>query len=261
MARPVNVSERLLLEIAGLISVGKLRPGDALPSEHEMMRKFGVGRSSVREALKGLSLVGILATKPKRGTVVVSTLDGSLADELAKAVTYWEISDLYRVRMLLEGEGAALAAERATEQDLAAIQRAQKAMTKAIAAEASHFDTNSRFHISIAKAAHSTALLTCVSAIISSYRGAREQINQLESVPADDIIEHLQIIEAIRRRDASEARWLMQAHLRTTILRLEEPKVPLARHRQDGTDKRQSGRLIRKGRTAARGNVLTHDVQ
>src|SRR5262245_27592067 len=158
MGRPsqdrVTLSERVVAEIANLIKEGRLRPGDRLPSEYELMRQFGVGRSSVREALKGLTVGGVLERKPKRGTVVVSTLDTTLAEELATAVAYWEIRDLYEIRMLLEGEAAALAAVNATKEDLAEIQRCHKTMVGVISSGASHFAANSRFHISIAKASH-----------------------------------------------------------------------------------------------------------
>ena len=77
MGRPnqnkVTLSERVVAEIANLIKEGRLRPGDRLPSEHELMRQFGVGRSSIREALKGLTVGGVLERKPKRQGLLTSS--------------------------------------------------------------------------------------------------------------------------------------------------------------------------------------------
>ncbi len=248
MGRPaknkVTISERLVAEIAALIRGGRLRPGDRLPSEYELMKRFGVGRSSVREALKGLSFSGILESRPKRGTIVVSGLDSRLADTLAAAVAYWEIRDLYEIRMLLEGEAAALAAVNAVPEDVSQIQRCHESLVKVVTAGESHFKANSRFHISIAKASRNGALVTCIGAIVGSYRSAREQINQLESVPRNDIADHQAILTAIRRRRPHRARQLMQTHLKETILRLKEPEIGLKmapsgkRHRSNSRGKK-----------------------
>jgi GntR family transcriptional repressor for pyruvate dehydrogenase complex len=248
----VTISERLVAEIAAMIRDGRLRPGDRLPSEYELMKQFGVGRSSVREALKGLSFSGILETKPKRGTIVVSSLDSRLADTLAAAVAYWEIRDLYEIRILLEGEAAALAAVNGTPEDISQIQRCHAALVKAVSAGASHFYANSRFHVSIAKASHNGALLTCIGAIVGSYRSAREQINQLESVPKNDIADHQAILNSIRRRQPHRARQLMQTHLGETILRLEEPEIGLKKV-PAGNSLRPNHRTVVRNRGKATG--------
>jgi DNA-binding FadR family transcriptional regulator len=77
-ATRVPLSQVVLDQVLAQIRDGSLRPGDRLPSEYELMRMLGVGRSSVREALRGLISLGLVDTRPGRGAVVLSRASSPL---------------------------------------------------------------------------------------------------------------------------------------------------------------------------------------
>ena len=220
----ISVSESVTEHLVSLINAGKFRPGDRLPSEHELMRELNVGRSSVREAIRGLAMAGILEAKPRRGTIIVSTVANSVSDQIARSVTYWAIRDLYEVRMILEGHAAAAAAQKATPEKIKEIERLQTILEKKIWAGASYFKANSDYHLAIAKASGNSALFYCLSTIIGNLKDSREQINSIEIVPKQDIEYHRRILEAIKAGDAKKAKRLMQVHLQKNIAGLEQPE-------------------------------------
>src|ERR687885_1724808 len=109
------------------ISARRLKPGDLLPTERELVRSYQVGRSSIREALRMLESRGLIRSNGN-GTFAVApygtTLDHSL--DLLVAVAEADYRELFEVRRILEGESAALAAERRTRDD---VRRMSEAVT------------------------------------------------------------------------------------------------------------------------------------
>ena len=219
-----KISEQVAERLISLLESGQLRAGERLPSEHELMRQLGVGRSSVREAIRGLAVAGVLEARPRRGTVVVSNLFNDLSDRLAETVTYWAVRDLFELRGVLEGFAAAAAARRATADQIAAIERTHARFVRRARSGASFHALNTEYHLNIARASQNSALVYCLSGIVGSYRETRERMNRLDTVPEDDIADHGQILAAIKEHDPARARRLMQAHLRRTIARLEPPE-------------------------------------
>jgi GntR family transcriptional repressor for pyruvate dehydrogenase complex len=219
-----RISDRVIEQLVSFISSGKIRPGEKLPSEFELMEQLDVGRSTVREALRALALAGMVEAKPKRGTFVTSTLANSLGSDLAHSVAYWAIRDLYEVRILLEAHAAELAAQMATTEQIKAIESSHARIIDQIARGTSYFKTNIEFHVNIARCSRNGALVQCISSVIGSYREMREQINHLESVPKEDIEDHAAMIKAIKSKDAAEAGRLMRVHLQHTIAKLEHPE-------------------------------------
>src|SRR5512139_3646861 len=115
----VKVSDEIVDQIRNLISQGKLKPGDRLLPERELIRKFDVSRPSLREALNSLITMGFLEIKGKR-TFIKSVASESMQNPLSlmiKADTQ-KIFDLIEVRKALEAWAAFLAAQRATEEDI-----------------------------------------------------------------------------------------------------------------------------------------------
>ena len=98
-------------------------------------------------------------------------------------------------------------------------------MLKVISTGRSHYHANTEFHLSIAKAGQNSALVYCLSSVISSYREAQEELDRIDAVPDDDVADHERILAAIKARDPDIARRVMQSHLRKTIGRLEKPAV------------------------------------
>lgn len=153
---------------------GELKEGDKLPIEAELMKEFGVGRSSIREAVKKLENMGYLKVQQGKGTFITTP---SLSQEpLEQRLKRADIKELYEVRNILESAIAERAAQRHTAQDveemmeyLAARKAAAEAGTLAECIEA-----DIKFHVSVAKAAHNEILFELYSSVatrlLDSYR-------------------------------------------------------------------------------------------
>jgi GntR family transcriptional regulator, transcriptional repressor for pyruvate dehydrogenase complex len=217
----VNLSDHIVRELAAQVRGGQLRPGDRLPSERELMQRFEVGRSTVREAIRAMAIAGLVESATRRGTVIVSTIGNRLKEDLDSSVMTWALRDLYELRRELEGFSAAMAATRATEDQLHAIATSHDRLRRKIERGQSYFSENADFHLSIARAAHNSALVFSLSSMINSFRESQERMDSLQSVPEEDLSDHEDVLVALQVRDPGRARDSMRRHLERTMARLE----------------------------------------
>jgi len=219
----VSVVDTVTERLASLISEGHIRPGERLPSEQELMAQLQVGRSSIREAIRGLALIGVVETRQKRGTIVLSPVVGA-PQHPARPLAHWALKDLFAVRAALEGLAAQSAAESATPAELAAIARHAASIEQRIAQGRSYFSENRAFHLAIAEASHNAVLVNCLAMVIGGLRDVRESLHLMqEGTPSRDIAEHRQIVEALHARAPARARRLMEAHLLRAVQHLQRP--------------------------------------
>lgn len=199
-----------------MISNGELKPGQKLPSERDMAESLGVSRASVREALTTLEAIGILDIRPGEGTFVRETSVSATFAPLAMVLEMEQNpgGQLMEVRRVLETEMAALAAQRATEEDLNNIQtilnhmKTAKTISQAVEADL-------RFHFSIAEATHNTILLRIMNTVAdlmhNTFRVQREEL--FADNGAEIISEHEAIYNAIRDRNSETAKSKMLQHI------------------------------------------------
>jgi GntR family transcriptional regulator, transcriptional repressor for pyruvate dehydrogenase complex len=205
-----TVAQQLLREIRGK----QLEPGTRLPSERELMAGLGVGRSSIREAINGLAMLGVLEIRHGQGAFVANptastTPPSAIATALARGFT----RDLFEARQLVEVHVARLAAERRTEADLREIAQALEDHERAVSEDRLAVEPSVRFHVRIAEAAHSDVLASFVSSLgeVMMQRGP-----ELEAVPGYkqwEIEQHRSVFEPIRDGDPDLAAERMHAHL------------------------------------------------
>jgi len=214
-----TLPEAVAEQIMGRIAAGQLKPGERLPTEPELMELFGVGRSTVREALKSLSLAGLIETRRSAGTFVSATYAGFLSDRLKWTVVFssQELQHIVEVRYALEGETAALAAQRATLEQKTKLADLFAALIEAHSPEiATQYDT--AFHVLIAEASHNPLLL---SLILSTRALIRDYITysyvkwgSFDEVDRDEnVVQHQPILEAILSGQPETARQAMLSHL------------------------------------------------
>lgn len=235
-ASRVPLSQVVLDQLMEQIRNGSLRPGDRLPTEHELARALEVGRSSVREAFRGLIAFGLIETRPGRGAVVTHQARSPLAHlrssaHLLERVQTLALLDLLEVRECLEGQAAELAAQRATPEDVVTIERAALGVERQVAAGRSYFRSNADFHRAIAQATHNNVLAESVHQLIMQVRELRERMmREMPGMPDRDIVEHRAIAEAIRRRRPGLAREAMVRHIRSfaALVRNVDPTLPAA---------------------------------
>jgi GntR family transcriptional regulator, transcriptional repressor for pyruvate dehydrogenase complex len=220
LARRRSLSETVLDQLLAQLRSGSVRPGDRLPGEHELTRMLGVGRSSVREALRALITLGLVETRSGRGAVIVARSPNPLARlstgaDVADALQKWAVLDLLEVRESLEGQAAALAAERATPLDLVTIERHALEIERRIEAGLTYFRSNAAFHTAIARASHNNVLAESVQQLVGQVRVYRERLMQeIHGMPSGDIAEHRAVAGAIKNRDPERARAAMVTHIR-----------------------------------------------
>src|SRR5215467_9607799 len=116
----LSLSDHIVEQIADLIARGALKPGDRIPSEKQLCEKFGVGRTSVREALRSLAVMGVLQSHMGDGTFVATD-----ASRFLERSFHWGlllnskvVEDLIETRLMLESHNAQVAAAKAREEDL-----------------------------------------------------------------------------------------------------------------------------------------------
>jgi GntR family transcriptional regulator, transcriptional repressor for pyruvate dehydrogenase complex len=204
------VAERLL----GLISSRHLGPGDPVPSERELVELYGVGRSSIREALRMLESKGVIRSGGNGSFAVAAfgnTLNNSL--DFLLSVDEADYGELFEVRRILEGEAAALAASRRSDEDVAQMAADIAAMEEGLASEEGFITADLRFHLTIAKASGNRLIAHLMDAIRSLLQRSLSSAYHIPGSPEGAVVLHRLILEAIAGKRPEEARQRMQEHV------------------------------------------------
>lgn len=201
-------------QLLELIAAGRLRPGDPVPPERELVENYRVGRSSVREALRMLESQGLIEARGN-GTFTVSharnTLNQSL--ELLLSVAEADLHELFEIRRILEGECAALAAGRRREADLVRMRAAIAEMESGIGSEDAYIAADLEFHLTIAEATGNRVAAHLMHALRDQLHRALGTVYQIPHSAERSLAQHREIVEAIGARRPDEARASMQAHI------------------------------------------------
>jgi GntR family transcriptional repressor for pyruvate dehydrogenase complex len=221
--KPVSrttLSEQVAMQLASELEAKRWKPGEKLPSEADLCKVFNVGRSTLREALKSLSFIGMIRMRAGGGSYVAELrskyLDGSLM--LAKGVLNNEkvVNDFCEVRMLIEAEIAGLCAQRATEEDFRILEDIVHEMKTSIDHVGNGFsDLDLRFHMAIAAGSKNEILIELLEHI---REGLQELIDKSLLLPAGRKLaykEHRSLLDILKQRDQRRARTSVRTHLRS----------------------------------------------
>jgi GntR family transcriptional repressor for pyruvate dehydrogenase complex len=210
----VKVSDEIVDQIRNLISQGKLKPGDRLLPERELIREFDVSRPSLREALNSLMTMGFLEIKGKR-TFIKSVASESMQNPLSlllKADTQ-KIFDLIEVRKAIEAWGAFLAAQRATEEDIKQLANIIEEMREAFEKGQSWEKQDADFHLGLAQATHNTIQTHIMSTIYDLLRESMAKVFKDRSKVKKLLDHHQRIFNAIKNHSPDKAREKTLEHL------------------------------------------------
>jgi GntR family transcriptional repressor for pyruvate dehydrogenase complex len=210
-----KVYELIAEQLVAQIATRRLAPGDVLPPERELTQRYGAGRSSVREALRMLESKGLIESLGN-GSFAVADFRNPLNTSLELLVTLDEASmhEIYELRRILEGEAAALAAERRAASDLAEMDAAIAEMAEGLAGQAEvYIDADLRFHLAVAKASGNRLVLHSMHAVRDLVRRALLSVYFIPGSPERSLEQHRRIRSAIEAGDAHRAREEMRAHL------------------------------------------------
>lgn len=208
------VYEAVMEKLKGLISAQKYAPGQRLPSIKALAREMGVGEGSVREAIRILGSMRVLRVLHGSGIYINEELglDADLAAQMAQLEAR-SMFDLFEARRALEPELAALAAERATPEEVASMLEAALTMEQIVQRGGDFLEVDLSFHQRIAAAARSPVLLRMLEAIEPLLLDSRRLTNRLPGVPEKSARYHVLIAHAIAGGNAEQARSLMHAHM------------------------------------------------
>lgn len=220
-----RVSEVIVEQVRQLIRSGRLRAGDRLPSERELCERFGVSRVTVREALRVLEAGGLIQVRvgARGGAFVTSPSRTRLGEGLAdllqlSTVTAAEVTE---ARMVFELGIVPFVVERATEEDLQALERLCEEQQGALDDGRYNVEMSADFHVRVAACTHNTA----VEMLVQSFHGPL-LMSLKEAQIAEPLMgrvgtgEHLEFVRALRRRDAAAAEAIMRTHVERTASRV-----------------------------------------
>jgi GntR family transcriptional repressor for pyruvate dehydrogenase complex len=209
-----DVTVKLISVFKQLISEGTLAPGGRLPSERELATSFGVSRSSLRQALKVLEIMGVISQHVGDGTYLNSSAKAILSEPMQFLILLDGISvhELMEARLIVEPELAAQAAERATDDDIANIRRELDGMENAKRDPARFIEHDLLFHQTIFAAARNRV---CGLMFAVVHQSLKDLITMTSKVVEAEhtLVLHRRILTAIRKRDPEEARRRMSEHL------------------------------------------------
>jgi len=212
----------VLARVESDLAAGSLRPGDHLAPERALAAELGVGRSSVREAVRVLEVLGLVRTQtgsgPSSGAIITATPgDGmSVLMRLQVAAHGFPAADVVRTRLLLESAVVAELAD-AADPDLAHVDALLAAMDSDALTAAEFLALDAQFHLALAAAAGNqvvTATMAGLRTAIEAYvQAGAAQLSDWSPVARRLRAEHAGIVAAVRDHDGAAARSLVDAHI------------------------------------------------
>jgi DNA-binding FadR family transcriptional regulator len=211
LLRAASPREAVSDAIVGLIRSGELRPGMRLPSEPQLVEMTGISRSSVREAVRSLQTMGLLEVRRGQGTFVRGVDSESMTDAqlLLLLDDHTVLENLVEVRCALEPLIARVAAERATDEDVAAIGEALRALNAAHGMD-DWRPPHLAFHKALVDATHNIVLKKIWS-LITVFLKDSPLVTGTFQVTMPHV--HTDLHEAIKDRDGSKAAIAMARHI------------------------------------------------
>lgn len=209
-----SVFEQLLSYVVG----GSWKPGDRIPPERELCQQLGIARTSLREALKAMELVGMLDSRVGDGTFVCPRSE-FLSRPLLWAFTgtdHEELQEIMEARTIIEANLAGLAAKRGTPDQIKKIGDAVQQMRDSIARGDSILDADMAFHLAVSAAAHNGVLTNAVRLLRNLMRQWIYYKLMIPDIPDIVLKRHVAIYRAIAARKVNAASNAMRFHLEET---------------------------------------------
>lgn len=208
-----TLRERIVGEIKTFILENDMKPGDRLPTEHELAERMSVGQSSVREALKSLETIGIIESRTKIGHVIKS-VDMSLMSRhisFSAQVSGVTVAELLEAREFLETNIIPLVIQKGDPAVLEEMAEGLKMAEEVVAGTRDWRDAEKKFHTALFRGAHNSVLQSFDEVIEGFFVG-------LGTAHADPggrrwLDDHQAIYKALKDRDTARAQTLMRTHL------------------------------------------------
>jgi GntR family transcriptional repressor for pyruvate dehydrogenase complex len=216
--KKVRVIEEILDKMRALVDSGRLAKGSKLPSERDLCAMLSVSRPSLREALKVLDILGVIKTRQGDGTYITGSFSRIVGDptKVKNIEQRFTLLELLEARRTIEPVLADLAAMRATDEDLSAMETALRGMYRKDASTEEHLRHDEQFHGAIVDAADNPLLGQMMdllwAPLLETFRITDQSTENLEK--SND--NHREVFLAVKAKDRRKARKAMLAVLKQT---------------------------------------------
>lgn len=224
--RPPSRAHDVVTYISRMIEDGRIKPGERIPSEAEIIAALGVSRSVVREAVSHLQAAGMVETYQGKGTFAVAGAPQRMGLDPDSVETMHDVLAILELRIMLEAEAAGFAASRASEEQLAKIKAEMANFLEICHAGGETADADTALHLAIASASNNRYLRDTLSHLGRHFLPRTRLFTSRLSRDAPAVFvervmrEHEDIVNAIVRRDPETARAAMRTHLSNSRERL-----------------------------------------
>ncbi len=207
--------ESIVKQIRGLIEDGRLKRGDQLPSERELTETLKVSRATVREAIRTLESMKLVQSRQGNGTYVLASSEEALVQPLAAALFHEkdDILDIFYIRKSIEPYVAQLAAQRATPEEIAELEKILEKQSDSIERGENIVESDSAFHGLLARAAKNRVMERLLIALVDLLEQTREKYLQDDERAKKSLQGHRRVLSAIKNEDCAAARRSMLRHL------------------------------------------------
>jgi len=214
--------EVIIQQIKSQIKKGILKPGEKLPSERKLADQLGVSRASVREAIQALAFSGYLEVIQGKGTYILEI--AIKYDEIVNffsEFSNYSLDYLMEARIMLEGEFARLAALNASQEEIDVIERVFNEIASSKDLN-TFFVKDLEFHLTIAKATHNPIMNGLMKIIGEMLYKETQKIIEISRYTRENTIETTRsLVQAIKQRNAEQAKEWMSKHIRNIRASLE----------------------------------------
>lgn len=223
-ARKILLADEAYEKLLALLTSGRVDEGGRLPSEPTLALQLGVSRPVVREALSRLRADGVVVSRHGSGTYVQKRPDAALVT-LTPQGGLADLLRAFELRVGLEGEAAALAAERRSRRDIAEVRRTLAELSRAVSRGTLGADSDLQFHLAVARSSHNPLFEVTLKSLVRpifdgmkvarglSLRRSRQRLELVQS-------EHQAIFTAIVDEDPDAARTAMRTHISNARVRI-----------------------------------------
>lgn len=207
--------EEALERLSVAIKLGLLAPGERLPAERELCEQLGIARSTLRQALTALVQSGhLVATRGRSGGTFVADVPPAPGPPSEALLAGWR--DACDARLAVELGVAALAAERVADEEVARLSRLVAVMAASLEDFAAYRHADVHFHIGVAEATGSGALVAAMRASQGAMTDLIAQIPHPPEILVWSNMQHARLVDCLERRDGTSAVRVMKDHLRGT---------------------------------------------
>lgn len=214
--KSVRLSRNVTEQLIDLIMSGKISPGEKLPPEKKLMDSFGIGRSSLREAIRALEALGLVEVKVPEGTFVSENLADFFTKQLTlmSKIGFDNISELIEARLTIETQIAILAAKKATPEDIEDLDKIITDMRNSTDDDIQFHKHDLSFHKKLSEMSRNSFLIQVMNILQEITSLWIKKVIPLEGTKPLAVEQHTKILESIKKRDAEGTFKAIDVHLK-----------------------------------------------